>query len=284
MRGGWRQRSNACAVPLSKLQLDILRLLASHRDPESSVAGSAYLTRGGPRSSADIDIFRDREDRVARAAEEDAGVLRAAGLNAAWQRREPTFYQAIVSRDGESTRLEWVVDSDFRFFPTQRDDVFGYVLHPVDLATNKAMAAAGRREPRDIVDLIMIHRDILPVGTVVCAAVEKALGFTPEGLINEIRRLRRYTASDFERVASDPPVDPVAVMIALQSALDEAEEFISKMPSDKIGLLFLKDGKVVQPDPGRLDDYATHAGVRRGHWPSSSQIGSAMLDRYVRPS
>ena len=46
---------------------------------------------------------------------------------------------AFNKRFGLSTRLEWVLDSDFRFFPTQRDDIFGYVLHPVDLATNKAI-------------------------------------------------------------------------------------------------------------------------------------------------
>jgi hypothetical protein len=44
----------------------------------------------------------------------------------------------VVELSGEATELEWVVDSDFRFFPTMRDDTFGYVLHPVDLATNKA--------------------------------------------------------------------------------------------------------------------------------------------------
>jgi hypothetical protein len=33
-----------------------------------------------------------------------------------------------------------------------RDETFGYVLHPVDLALNKVMAAAGRREVRDLVD------------------------------------------------------------------------------------------------------------------------------------
>jgi hypothetical protein len=48
-----------------------------------------------------------------------------------------------------------VVDSDFRFFPTMRDDVFGYVLHPVDLAMNKVMAAAGRRELGDLVDVLL---------------------------------------------------------------------------------------------------------------------------------
>jgi hypothetical protein len=55
------------------------------------------------------------------------------------------IYTAAVDGEGECTRLEWVVDSDYRFFPTMRDDVFGYVLHPVDLAMNKARAAAGRR-------------------------------------------------------------------------------------------------------------------------------------------
>jgi hypothetical protein len=280
MHGASPRTSNACVVPLSKLQSDILLLLAAHRDPESYVAGSTYLTRSGSRYSGDIDIFHDREERVARAGEEDAAILEAAGLTVAWRRRQPTFYQAIVTRGVESTKLEWVVDSDFRFFPTRRDEIFGYVLHPVDLATNKAMAAAGRREPRDIVDLMTIHHEILPLGAVIWAAVEKAPGFTPEGLINEISRLARYTASDFQRVDSDSPIDPAATMQQVHRALRDADAFVTRMPSDKAGLLFLKDGKVVQPDPDRLDDYATHAGSRRGQWPSSSEIGSAMLEKY----
>jgi hypothetical protein len=141
-------------VPLSKLQSEILLLLAAQRDPESYIAGSTYLARSGPRISADIDIFHDREERVAQAAEQDAAALQDAGLRVHWQRREPTFFQALISRGDATTKLEWVVDSDFRFFPTVRDDVFGYMLHPVDLAANKIMAAAGRREPRDIVDAV----------------------------------------------------------------------------------------------------------------------------------
>jgi hypothetical protein len=46
----------------------------------------------------------------------------------------------------------------------------------------------------------------------------------------------------------------------LRSALDEAESFVTSMPTEKMGLLFLKDGRVVQPDPARLPDYQTHAG------------------------
>lgn len=36
-------------MPLSKIQTDILRLLASHRDPESYVAGATPLNRDAPR-------------------------------------------------------------------------------------------------------------------------------------------------------------------------------------------------------------------------------------------
>jgi len=67
-RGGWRNRSSGPAVPLSRVQTEILRLLAAHRDPESYVAGAAPLNRDAPRISGDIDLFHDREERVAAAA------------------------------------------------------------------------------------------------------------------------------------------------------------------------------------------------------------------------
>jgi hypothetical protein len=263
-------------VPLSNLQSNILRLLAVHRDPESYVGDSTPLNRISPRYSDDIDVFHDREERVSQAVDQDTAILQ-------WLRREFTFYSVLVRRSDETTKLDWAVDSDFRFFPAVKDALFGYMLHPIDLAANKVMAAAGRREPRDVVDLVMIDEQILPLGAVVWAAVGKSLGFTPEGLINEIRRLARYTEADFRRVASDPPVDPAATMTLLRQALGEAEDFVMRMPTDKVGLLFLKEGKVVQPDPERLDDYATHAGRRRGHWPTSMEISAAMFERYKKP-
>jgi len=138
-------------VPLTRIQSEILRLLAAHRDPESYVAGSTPLNVDAPRYSGDIDIFHDREERVAQAAQADGAVLLAGGFELEWFRRNPTMWAVTAAKGGETTKLEWVVDADFRFFPTAPDETFGYVLHPVDLATNKLMAAAGRREPRDVV-------------------------------------------------------------------------------------------------------------------------------------
>ncbi len=269
-------------MPLTKLQSKILGLLAAHRDPESYVAGSTPLNRGAGRSSDDIDIFHDREERVARAAEEDSAILQDAGLQVVWLRREPAIYTVEVRENRELTRLEWVADSDFRFFPIVKDELFGYALHPIDLATNKVMAAAGRQKPADLVDLIAIHETILPLGAVIWAAVEKAPGFTPEGLIAEIRRNARYRDEDLRTVPTVEPIDPKTFYRRLRQILDEAEAFVMRMPTEKIGLLFLKDGEVVQPDPDRLDDYTTHAGQRRGHWPSSAEISAAMLERYQK--
>ena len=238
------------------------------------------MNLASPRFSADIDVFHDREERVASAVAEDTEALLAHGYCVDWLRREFNFCSVLVRSGDEATKLEWVVDSDFRFFPAQQDALFGYMLHPIDLATNKIMAAAGRREPRDVVDLVMIHDRILPLGAVVWAAVGKSLGFTPEGLINEVRRIARYTAEDFRRVASVAPVDPDETMRRLRQALEEAEAFVLRMPTEKVGLLFLKDGKIVQPDPEHLGAYETHAGRRRGHWPTSMEITAAMFEHY----
>ncbi len=151
-------------MPLAKIQSDILRLLAAHRDPESYVAGSTPLNVDESRYSGGIDIFHDREERVAQVAQDDSALLQANGFRLEWLRREPAMYVVMASKDDATTRLEWVADSDYRFFPTVEDETFGYVLHPVDLAANKAMAAAGRQEPRDAVDLLMINDRILPLG------------------------------------------------------------------------------------------------------------------------
>jgi hypothetical protein len=268
------------AVPLSKIQTDILRLLAEHRDPESYVAGSTPLNRDAPRYSGDIDIFHDREERVLDAAEQDAALLDKHKYAVKWTRRQPGIQALMASLGSETTKLEWVADSDYRFFPTIPDELFGYLLHPIDLATNKVGAAYGRREPRDIVDLLTSHERILPLGALVWAAAGKALGFTPEGIINEIRRAARYTEADFRDLPSDPPIDAAVTMRRLREILAEADAFVRRMPTESVGLLFLKDGRVVQPDPEQLATYVTHAGRRRGHWPSSAEISSAMLERY----
>ena len=264
-------------MPLSRLQSDVLRLLAAQRNPESYVAGAAALNRDSGRYSQDIDIFHDREEAVARAADADAALLAADGFDLRWLRREPGIHAADVAQRGEATRLEWARDSDFRFFPAIKDELFGYRLHVADLATNKALAAAGRREPRDVLDLLFIHEKHLPLGAVVWAAVAKDPGFCPENLIAEIRRNARYLADDYAGLDLSETVDAASVSRRLRAALEEAETFVRSAPAGKEGVLFLKDRAPVQPDAQSLAACIEHRGQRKGHWPSSSEIGSAIL-------
>ena len=134
IRGVWLRESNEPAVPLSKIQTDILHLLAAHRDPESYVAGSTPLNLNSPRFSSDIDVFHDKSERASKAAAEDTALLQKHGYEVKWVRQELSIHTAFLSKGGEATKLEWVVDSDFRFFPTIPDETFGYLLHQIGRA------------------------------------------------------------------------------------------------------------------------------------------------------
>jgi hypothetical protein len=145
----WPSGSKSFAVPIGKFQSDILRALAAQRSPDSYIAGGVAINREGPRFSGDIDIFHDSEARLESAAKDDTAALTAAGYSVTWERVREGKRDATVARGGEAMLLEWVTDAASRFFPTQPDELFGYVLHPVDLAANKASAAADRRVPRE---------------------------------------------------------------------------------------------------------------------------------------
>ena len=281
--GGWRRISRGFAVPLTRLQVHALRALAAQRSPDSYVAGGVALNRAGPRFSDDIDLFQDSEERLETAAEADGVALVEAGLKLTWGKARTGKRQAQIEGLGETMKLEWVADSDFRFFPTQQDELFGYVLHPVDLATNKASAAADRREPRDVVDLVTIHESILPLGAVICAAVGRFPGLSPEEMLAEITRHSRFTAEEFRVLATEHPLDRVDVHRRIRSMLEDAERFIGEIPSEDVGFVFLDGDQPVQPNRVEVAKYQRRSGARRGVWPSSSSITSAMVDRYTKP-
>ena len=101
-------------MPLTRLQVHVLRVLAAQRSPDSYVAGGVALNRSGPRFSGDIDIFQDSEERLVTAAEADAAALVAAGLKLSWGRVQTGKRQSRIEGLGETMQLEWVADSDFR--------------------------------------------------------------------------------------------------------------------------------------------------------------------------
>jgi Nucleotidyl transferase AbiEii toxin, Type IV TA system len=283
MGGGLPSESKSFAVPIGKFQSDVLRALAAQRSPDSYIAGGVAINREGPRFSGDIDIFHDSEARLESAAIADAAALAAAGYSVTWERVREGNRIAMVAHQGEAMPLEWATDAAYRFFPTQPDELFGYVLHPVDLATNKASAAADRRVPRDIVDLVTLHENILPLGAVVCAAVGKFPGVTPEQMLAEINRHSRFTTEEFQALATEQPVDVPGLHRRIRTMIEDAESFIAKLPSDAVGVIFMHGDKPVQPDVNALDRYQRNPGAPRGLWPSSPEISRAMIERYGKP-
>ena len=196
-------------MPLTPYQEEVARLLSAHRTFDSYLAGGAaiHLEPRSTRYSNDLDYFHDSVERVATAFADDARQLAQAGHEVAIEMQLPGYIRATVSRDGASTKVEWAHDSAWRFLPTVRHDVVGFVLHPIDLAVNKLLALAGRDEARDFLDILDLDRRTLPLGALCWAAAGKDPGFTPLALLEILRRRGKYHREDFARLSLTAPVD-----------------------------------------------------------------------------
>ena len=184
-------------MPLTAVQSDVLALLAPQRSDASYLAGGAALHIGpaGERYSNDLDFFHSAADTANQAFVADARVLRDAGYEVSAIAEYRGFVSAVVRRDGESTILDWAHESSWRFLPLVDVPGGGVMLHPIDLAINKLVALANRREPRDVVDAIFADTHILPFPALVWAVVEKNPGLNPASYLEQFRR-RTLTPED----------------------------------------------------------------------------------------
>jgi hypothetical protein len=259
-------------MPLTPFQRGVAQILAKHRNPESHVAGGVVINRGegGVRISDDFDIFHDLADSVAASAEADANALRKAGYSVEWILRGEGIFKAEVTREEDRVRLDWTTDSAFRFFPVLPDEEFGYCLHQADLATNKALALAGRSEIRDFLDILLIDQTYLSLGAVFWAACGKDPGFTPALLLDQTNRHSRYQEGDLKGENLAKPVDLRGLKQQWLAARARAERLVEQLPAEELGCLYLNpDSKPVTPDPNSPDfsNLTRHFGSVRGAWP-----------------
>lgn len=217
-------------MPLTDFQRAVLAATARNRSPKSYLA----------------DLFHDAEARVAEAFAADTEVLRDAGYEVETVLSQPGFIRAVVSRDGASTQIDWAHDSAWRFMPLVQDPLGGYLLHPVDLATNKALALAGRDEPRDFVDILFVIDTILPLGPLVWAAVAKDPGYNPMSLLEQLRRRGKVRPEEIARLDLSRPFEPEAAKERWRGSLEQAERFIGSRPPGEAGCLYWS------PDRGRF--------------------------------
>lgn len=264
-------------MPLTNIQRKVLKLLAERRTPESYVGGATVLHRdnASPRFSRDIDFFHDVEKSIALSAETDFATLQENDIKVEWILQNPTFYRAEASISDERIKLEWAVDSAFRFFPVIRDPVCGYRLHEIDAAVNKILAMAGRREARDFVDILHIHKTSLSLGALAWAACGKDPGYTPPFLLNQANRNACYTQAQLDQISLSKKLDIKDLKRNWLKALEESRELVNRLPASEIGCLYLSsDGKPVTPDPdsSEFDNLKRHFGSLRGAWPTVEHL------------
>ncbi|HZB91066.1 MAG TPA: nucleotidyl transferase AbiEii/AbiGii toxin family protein [Stellaceae bacterium] len=267
-------------MALTKLQTRVLRAIAQNRSPDSHVAGGTALTARSPRISKDIDIFHDAQEGVEQSVRRDVASLEKAGLSLEVTPRGKSFVEGVVKDEhGDEVKIEWAQDSAVRFFPAIADEVFGYRLQELDLAVNKVLAMAGRREPRDYYDVVRLHQQGIPLAALVWAAPAKDPGFTPELLLDEINRNSNYPDDQLRADIDAPDLpSPRELKQVLIDASRQARDLFARLPLDQVGYLYLdRNGRAVLPDPegvreGRL---TLHGAALRGALPQLSPGPSA---------
>jgi hypothetical protein len=258
-------------MPLTAYQEGVARLLSSNRSFDSYLAGGAaiHLEPHTQRYSNDLDYFHDSVERVATAFADDEKQLRGDGHDVTVEIGLPGYIRATVSRGGARTKVEWAHDSAWRFLPTIRNDVVGYVLHPIDLAINKLLAVAGRDEPRDFLDILELHTRTLSIGALCWAAAGKDPGFTPLSLLEMLRRRGKYHPEDFARLNLVGPVDLPALKARWLDALSDADAFVRSRPPGEVGCLYYSPGlaRFVAPGVNGPADAVPHYGRPGGVLP-----------------
>ncbi|MBN1606547.1 MAG: hypothetical protein JW940_07925 [Polyangiaceae bacterium] len=227
-------------MPLTEFQARIAELLAANRTPDSYLAGGAalHIEPNSVRYSNDLDYFHDSAERVGSAYDEDRALLEKTGLEVRVLMQRVGFVRSVVAETSSSTKVEWAHDSAWRFLPPVRHPQAGFCLHPIDLAVNKLLALIGRNEPRDFLDTLHVHREVLPLGAVCWAAAGKDPGFTPPLILSRIRRRGAYRPEDFASLRLRQPVDLTTLKTEWLSALEQAEGFIASRPAEEIGCLY----------------------------------------------
>ena len=259
-------------MPLGPFESEVLRLIAGQRNPESYVAGATVLNQSpaSPRTSEDIDVFHDSEIALSSACTQDIAALRKHGFEVQMPMQTASFCRAIVARAGLSTKIEWALDSVFRFFPTEPDAELGWRLNFWDAATNKMLAFVGRRVPRDFVDVLHLHDTRLHLGALAWAASGKDPGMSPTFILDQSRRTPLYAPEALASVRLSSPGNFTNVRQRWLGAVEEAETLIAALPAQEFGCLYLDaTGQPVTPNPASPDfaGLTRHYGSIRGAVP-----------------
>jgi hypothetical protein len=234
-------------MPLTKIQKEILALLAGNRSEDSHFAGGLVLNVGdeSARYSHDFDIFHEAKEEVARASDADIATLREAGFAIEYATKTwdapANFRKAKITRGDEFMEIDWAADSAVRYFPIEQDALLGWRLHLFDMATNKALALCARTETRDYVDIVELDAHF-PLEAICWAACGKDPGFSPLFLLKMMRRFAKIDPVTLDEIKAREldPIDLKRKWIDMSDRAEAAMERVANQQPDlPIGIAFL---------------------------------------------
>ncbi|HUN39512.1 MAG TPA: hypothetical protein VMU81_04410 [Acetobacteraceae bacterium] len=86
-------------------------------------------------------------------------------------------------------------------------------------------------------------RTFLRLGAVVASAVGKFPCTAQEEMFPGITRHIRFTAQEFQVLATEQPIDVPTLHRRIHSMIEDAEDFMAKLPRDAAGVVSLDGGK-----------------------------------------
>ena len=226
-------------MSLEPLQKDIVAVLKSRRSEKSFVGGSSVFNETFPRRSDDIDIYAE-DVAIETIAEADTQALRAAGFDVDV---DDQFYgfviEATVARargDSEATKLEWSEPDRLRFYPISQSETFGWTLHKTDLAVQKLIAAATRRQARDPFDLLLIARRYAPLAAIAFAAPAKLHNVSPIAILERaLRNAIGHPIEEYLALKRDDGAETPALEEIKQAFAETVDDAIQTIMHDCVG-------------------------------------------------
>ena len=142
-----------------------------------------YLTGGtalsafylGHRLSEDLDLFTEVPQGIARIPPLMRKIARKLKLRLVLGRRFQTLFEcALINRAGERLEMDFALDMPGRLAPLKKPPDWGLRIdNRLDIACNKLSALYERSEPKDFVDLYVIHQSYLPFPKLIQQARKK---------------------------------------------------------------------------------------------------------------
>jgi len=178
-------------------------MAAIEQDGFVIAGGSALVVAGvSDRPTEDLDAFSASCNDVAAVAERLVGDLKRARYLVELHRSSESFAQlTVITGRWRRTELRVELGKDTQLLEAV-PSALGPMLSLRELAANKVLAAFGRHEPRDLVDLEAIG-EVVPLGQAFADAVRKDPGFDVQ-VFREMVARTIEVRDDLWPLGSDP--------------------------------------------------------------------------------